>query len=318
MHPISGRVRYYMGMDRPVPGALVSLHGAGPSSVLTDASGDFSFTGLPAGSWDVEPTMQGTLNNGVSALDASFVLQHVIGMRALTAHQQAACDATGNGTLSALDASRLLQIRVGLIPRLPVATLCGSDWVFFPTPGPVANQVVTMPQLTAGTCQRGRIAYEPLSADAPGQDFLAALFGDCTGNWTAGAGGNAAAAIVDRSGSVIRPGSWRRGRGSDARLPISVDVNQPFNALDLDIRYDARRLRATGVRATGPAGEAMVQFNARDAGVLKVALASAKPIRANGEALLLVRFENRGGALARQTAWVAAAVVDDRGVGRVR
>ena len=53
----------------------------------------------------------------------------------------------------------------------------------------LANQVVTSPSLSPGNCLWGTIGYEPLTESASNQDFSAALFGDCSGNWQSTANG---------------------------------------------------------------------------------------------------------------------------------
>ena len=60
------------------------------------------------------PRKLGDRGSAISALDAAYVLQHVVGMRTLDDAQQLACDVSGNGTLSALDATRILQLTVGM------------------------------------------------------------------------------------------------------------------------------------------------------------------------------------------------------------
>jgi hypothetical protein len=73
--------------------------------------------------------------------------------------------------------------RVGLISRFPVAVACDSDWVFFPIPTPAPGGQTTFPNPRVTPCQPASISYDPLSGQAIGQNFLAILFGDCTGNW---------------------------------------------------------------------------------------------------------------------------------------
>lgn len=131
----------------------------------------------------VTPRKLAGWNRAVSSLDAAYALQAAVGSRVLDAHQFLACDVTGNGRVTSLDAARILQFAVGIIPRLPVAERCGSDWLFLPEPAPVANQTVVQPVITETTCELGRIEYDPLAGIATEQNFTAILFGDCTGNW---------------------------------------------------------------------------------------------------------------------------------------
>ena len=111
---------------------------------------------------------------------------------------------------------------------------CGSDFVFHPTAAPPLAGRMLAQQAVNGVCQPGAIELEPVAGAVDGLDFSAALFGDCTGNWTAiagvapqrrggaaagrahsprrralaaGAGDNGGAAAVRR-----RARSWRRDR----------------------------------------------------------------------------------------------------------
>jgi len=169
---VAGSIRYYSN-DQPVADALVRLSGAGEIDTTTDAAGSYVFSSPGGGDWQVQPSKTGGVNQAVSALDASWVLERVVGLRDFTVNQLLACDVTGDGTVSALDAARILQRVAGLIDRFPVADSCGSDWAFVPVPGAAPNQLVVEPVM-APMCSMGAIAYQPLVTPSQAQDFLAA------------------------------------------------------------------------------------------------------------------------------------------------
>jgi hypothetical protein len=205
---ISGQVRYYSNTD-PVPGVTVNLANTIPGMATTDASGIYRFASAAPGALSLQPSKQGDFNLGISALDAAYVLQFVAGLRSFSSDQKLAGDVTGNGSVSALDAARILQYQAGLlrrcsvttattcttdsncpmgeicISRFPVALTCGSDWVLHPAPvpTPTPNQSLLQPQISTGVCQEGAIAYTSEVLPLSGQDFVAILFGDTTGNW---------------------------------------------------------------------------------------------------------------------------------------
>ena len=181
LNGLGGAVRYYNG-GATVPDVTVALIGPGQMSTTTDASGAYTFGDPGQGDWEVAPSKLGDAGTGVSTLDASYALQAVVGQRTFTDHQRVACDVTGDGTVSSLDAARILQLVAGMRSQLPAAEACGSDWVFIPDPSAAPNQRLVTPQM-APVCQPGAIAYEPLAPPVAGQDFLAILLGDCTGNW---------------------------------------------------------------------------------------------------------------------------------------
>jgi hypothetical protein len=162
----------------------MQLQGTTAASVQTDTNGQYAFFGIPAGNDQVQPSKQGDQGDGISVLDAVYVLQALSGTRVLSPAQLLAADVTGNGTISVLDAVRILQLKAGLITRFEVAQACGSDWAFIPVPAATPNQSVITPQMTPGSCQAGAIKFQPLSGTATNQDFSAVLFGDVTGNWS--------------------------------------------------------------------------------------------------------------------------------------
>lgn len=306
---IAGRVRYYSA-DRSVPGAGVLLSGPAQNSATTASTGMYAFPGLVQGTWTITPEKTGDFGVGISSLDASYILQFVTQQRTFDSWQHLACDVTGNGSISSLDASRILQYRVGTLSRLPVATTCNSDWVFMPMPGPPGNQTLIQPTMMTGSCQRGAISIA-LVGPAPAEDFLAGLFGDCTGNWTPPGG----AALRARRGEPARISlgrAWRSG-GGKVRLPVFVTADEPYLALDLQLGYDTDQLRATGVRAVRRARRALLRSNTEAPGVVGIALANGQRLDGRPGAVLLVEFESIAAAPGdMEPVRILAASVDER------
>lgn len=178
---VSGTVRYYSNEAR-VADVAVQLVGIGEMHGMTDPAGAYAFTAPGSAGFMLQPTKTGGVNGAVSALDASWILQSVVGLRQLSPNQMLACDVTGDGSVSPLDAARILQLVAGLRARLPVAESCGSDWAFVPAPAAIPGQHVVAPQMSPA-CSPGAIVFDQLLTPADAQDFLAIAFGDCTGNW---------------------------------------------------------------------------------------------------------------------------------------
>jgi hypothetical protein len=179
---VAGRVRYYSN-DALVPDAVVQLSGpAGAATTTTDASGAYAFSDPGQASCTIAPRKSGGTNGAISVLDASWILQAVVGLRQFSPNQALACDVTGDGTVSSLDAARILQYIAGVRGSLPVADACGSDWVFVPAPAGAPGQQIIPPQV-APMCSAGAIGFDGLTSLVDAQDFLAIVFGDCTGNW---------------------------------------------------------------------------------------------------------------------------------------
>lgn len=180
---IEGVVVYYRDA-RPVPGVDVELLGPAAGTATTDAGGFYSLAAT-ADTWTVRPSKIGDDNGAISSVDAAYALQAAVGRRVLDGFEMLACDTNRDGSITAIDAALILQRVVGRIARLPVADSCGSDWAFVPQPDAAAGPIVTQPDPSADPCRPGSVTYDPLSGTAVGQDFVAVLFGDCSGNWVA-------------------------------------------------------------------------------------------------------------------------------------
>jgi hypothetical protein len=271
---ISGAIHYYSNA-LAVPGVTVQLNGTGANGAQTDVNGQFVASGLPPGAWQVVPQKTGDFGFALSALDAVYVLQAVVGQRLLTPAQQLACDTSGNGAVTALDAVLMLQHVVGSISSFPVALMCGSDWAFVPIPTPISGETLMSPQISSASCQPGSIAFGPLASDAANQDFTAVLLGDCSGNWESLGSGTAASALIEAP--RLQLGAMRRSRGSRVRVPLVVSTALPFHSLDVGVAYDPNQLRFVKMGPVDPQ-QAIIAVNTETAGIVHVAIASAAPI----------------------------------------
>jgi hypothetical protein len=178
----SGHVEYYRD-DRPVPDVDVELLGSPPRGDTTDATGAYSVADVPFAARTLQPRKIGGINGAISSLDAAFAQQIRVGIRTADPLQSLACDVTGNGAISSLDAARISQFRVGIVTSFEVADNCQSDWLFVPNATPV-GQTFVQPQISTGFCQPGGITLPAAAPSLSNQDFIAILFGDCTGNWS--------------------------------------------------------------------------------------------------------------------------------------
>lgn len=304
---VRGRVRYYSG-SQGVPGVTMTLRGESVSAMHTGFAGEYEFASVPDVR-EVAASKAQDFGNAISPLDAAFVLQHVAQLRQFDPDQRLACDVTGDGTVSALDAARVLEFSVGVMPRMPLATLCGGDWLFVPEPSAAAQPLAISPEVESGSCRTGKIMFEdPLTA-AEDQDFRALLIGDCTGNWQLSGAG-----ALQRRGTehaaVVRLGRLRV-RGATARLPVYVRTAAPFNALDLTLRYAGETLQPIGARLRRPAQSALVTTHVPEPGTLRVALASGPALEQRRGLLLLIEFAVSG-TPARDAVRLEAANLDER------
>ncbi len=310
---LSGRITYYAS-GIAVPGVRIPLRGAGLIDLLSGGDGAWAVADLAAGDWSVEPRKDGDVGvAAVSALDAAWVLQASAGLRLLDAERQIACDVTGNGSVSPLDAARILQRTVGAIDQLPAAAACASDFVFFPVGVGAANRAAVAPRLAVEDCRRGALTYAPLVGNAGGQDFRAALVGDCTGNWLPG-GPRIAEGEPAPAGTALALGAPRRIRGGRWRLPVGVRAPGSVHALEVELRFDPDRLVPGSPRSVHLGATALVQARLVQPGRLAIAIASALPLPSDGRALAVVDFTARVDDVGPRSVRAYAVAVDDRPV----
>jgi hypothetical protein len=298
---VSGSVRY-AGSGIPVEGVEVMMQGAAASPVLTGASGVYAFDGMDGGDWSVRARRSGGDAGSVSALDAAWTLQAIVGGRELTSAQRLACDVTGNGTLSSLDAARILQRVVGLIPRFPVAQTCDSDWLLLPHPG-VAGAVP--PLMQNGTCTPASFSFAPLASSVEGADFDAVVFGDCTLN----GGGSAATGAFARAAAraSVQLGKVERRTRRYVQVPVHVTGVDAFSAIDVALDYDPKRFRFVRMRRARSERRALMATGQTRAGTVRAALVSSTPLEVDAEPVLVAvseRLRRNGGSVVLTAATV--------------
>jgi len=285
---LSGQIALFNGSS-----AVADVQVVINEALSTSSDGQGNYVAVTASGVNtiLRPRRQGSSAAAISALDASFVLQSIAGLRGFTTLQRAACDVSGNGALSTLDASLILQRLVGLSTQFPVAGLCGGDWVFQPLAATAPNQVVVQPSVNGASCQPGEIRYQPLIADASNQHFLAAAYGDCTGNWRPSQ--TASAALSTGAVGGGRLGRWRRGRGGAMKVPVYLDRGTSFASAVIEGEYDASVWRPRAIRSLATLDGALLQSNVRD-GQLRIAIASVTGIDPGPRPALMLHFDPVG------------------------
>jgi hypothetical protein len=306
---LSGSISHE-GSFAPVPGTTVQLLGNDGLTVETNSLGQFGFDGLDDGLWTVEPVKSGGVGSAITSMDASYIMQFLAEWMELTAEQQIACDVTGNGYLSTLDAKHILRKAVHRGQQLNVAKDCGSDWAFFPQPAEARNQFVTQPGVDASGCRRGAISFDPLAGEALNQNFAAMPYGDCSGNWSDEAAATAAVAAAVRRVRLGQP-RVRRGTGRTV-IPLYVESDEPFYALDLKIAISGDPIHTARARLAGAARGALVEVNSMDDGeTIALSLASAEPIHSADEPLVYLVLDHRRRGTSTRRVGVSRADVDE-------
>ncbi len=307
-HHVRGMVRYYM-CGSAVPGVEIALTGTIPRMVMTGSEGEFDFADVGAGEMELHGDKDDDVRS-ISALDAAYALQSVVGNRVLTARQRIACDATGDGTVSALDASRILQRALGAIDTFPVVERCGSSWLIVPE----AEQsgMAVEPSITPVECSPGGIAVSSIDHEWADLNFDAILFGDCNGGWGASAG--ASSRTEDRTDRTMVRVGRAKVRGNTASFPVYVRSRLPYQSLDLELRYDESEMSPTGLEGRRTTSRAMLGHNVVQPGTMRIAFASADMVRRRQGILLFVNFDLTTPARAPSSVYPVDARIDDREV----
>jgi hypothetical protein len=137
--------------------------GEPPAPAVSDGAGQYVFPALaPFVDFAIAPARAAASEDriGLSAYDASLVLQYTVAGETLSAHQLIAADTNANGFVTAFDASQILIATVD-DDAYPYPT-SPAVWVFAP----------------------GGRDYPAIDADHPAQDYLAIMIGDVNGSWT--------------------------------------------------------------------------------------------------------------------------------------
>jgi plastocyanin len=156
---ISGTIIYGNAVGAPTPRSVpnVLLSGAGSPNVsaTTNSAGAYTLTGFGTGSYTVTASKTDGVN-GISSFDAAKVAQHASGTVVLIGNALTVADVSGNGTVSSFDAGLIAKYAAGISPAGQTGT-----WKFIP---PSRN-------------------YASVNANVTGEDFVALLMGEVSGNW---------------------------------------------------------------------------------------------------------------------------------------
>lgn len=159
---ISGTVTYGNAIGSPSTRFVsnVLLSGIGSSNVFATTAfpdGTYSLSGFGSGSYTVTPSKTGGVNGSITSFDAARIAQHAAGISTLTGNQLIVADVSGNGMVSSFDAAQVARSAAGLS-----GSGSAGEWRFVP-----ANRM-----------------YASVSVNITGEDFIALLMGEVSGNWT--------------------------------------------------------------------------------------------------------------------------------------
>ena len=255
---ITGTVHYWSGATG-VPGVALTLTGSNAYNAQSTTSGAYQLAGLLSGNYTLVPTKTNDAR-GISAYDASLVLQHSGQVITLTGSSAVAADVDKSGTISSMDASYILQQDVGLM-NLPFPA--GSVWSFNPD----------------------KLAYTGLLSNQSEQNFTAILLGEVSGNWSM-ATNNQMAAGGRSITLTVQPGIPDAAGYVTATIWADIsDAN--LYSLDLTLAYSPSVAILVEVTKGPLLDEFAFAANLAQAGHVHVAAAGAKALQGRGQLLTL-------------------------------
>jgi len=252
---VGGIVRFWNG-SVGVPGVTATLLGNKTYSGTSGTNGGFTVAGAEAGDYALS-LFKSDEANGITAYDASLVLQHDAGLITLTGSAATAADVNQSGQITAFDAFYILQKAVDSI-TLPFPG-AGKVWEF--QPASRAVQVV--------------------AEDLSGQDFTAILLGDVSGNWAPGVGIQSQAPVTVALKTLVTTHPPSTNVWLLLKSPEAV-----VYGIDLTLEYDSGTTQVRSIQP-GPLGQTFATaLNTNQAGRVRAALASAVPLQGIGGLLL--------------------------------
>ncbi len=259
---IKGKVKFWVD-NVGVPNVNLPLSGSQVYNSTSDLTGIYTITGILAGDYILVPEKLDD-TNGITAYDASLVLQHSAGLITLSGHQATAADVNKNGSIASMDASYILQNAVNLIP-LPFP---GADkvWEFDPS----------------------QYLYDDLDIDLLDQDFTAILLGDPSGSWTYSSPTMPSSDIAyfpNISATLSLP-QLTVQPSEIFTVPMELDLTQgDIYAADIVLSYDSIVVNPTQVSLGSLLNSWNIASNLSTPGLIRVAIAGSTPLITSGEIL---------------------------------
>jgi hypothetical protein len=261
-YSITGLVKYW-NAGTAVEGTRLALSGDLSDTTQSDPAGAYGFT-LAPGNYTIIPSKTDDID-GISAYDASLVLQHTVNSITLSGYAAHAADVNKTNTITPMDAVYILQKSVNSI-TLPFPG-ASTIWEFDPT----------------------ERSYLPLDSDRTNQDFTAILLGDVSGNW------NGSAPLDQRDTPTLTsnaPAIVVEQRADDTQRTTTATVKwettDSLYGLDLVVRYDPAQV--TGAELQSLANNVSLDYNISEPGVLLIGVASEEAIENNTD-LVAIQFQ---------------------------
>lgn len=260
---LSGSLRYWAD-QAGIPGVALTLSGTAPHSTSSNSNGEYLISDILVGDYSLVPEKDDEVV-GITAYDASLVLQHVAGLNTLSGAAAIAADADESGSIGTMDSSYILQKAVGLIDvPFPGA---GAVWKFDP-----ANR-----------------SYTNLNVNLTGQDFTGILLGDPSGNWAASE--SSAANSIQQGLATLSVRSGIPDQTGHVKVEILLDpAGTHIFSLDLILTYLTDHLQITSIDPGPLLTGWLFAENTAQPGIIRVGSANAQSIVEPG-VLITLEFQ---------------------------
>jgi uncharacterized repeat protein (TIGR01451 family) len=205
-------------------GVEVELSGSSSSAlVMSDNSGKYTFGGLVAGTYTIEPYKEDQLSNGITTIDELILQRHLLGIQLITDPLVfMAADLNRSGDLTIIDRLIMRNIILGNIDELPNDL---PTWRFVP----VSYAEEVQMTLTRMTHAPADIKLTDITACSMGNDFYGIKMGDL----------NNSVYIEDLDGAII---NGLRGRSSTETYPLEIEERRFRSGKRFDLPVRAKQL----------------------------------------------------------------------------
>ncbi|MBX3294045.1 MAG: carboxypeptidase regulatory-like domain-containing protein [Acidobacteria bacterium] len=266
---------FYANKEEPigVPEVTMTAAGSPSNQVGTNEFGSYQFFVLGPGAYTITPTKSGD-NAGITAFDASLVVQRVVGMTAFTPVQTIVADVSGNGVITSFDAAQIARFVVGN-PN----TGATGQWRFDPV-------------------QRN---YPPSSISLFQENYDAFLMGEVSGDWTPEDVGSQRQNRINSEGTepvAVSLPHTTFGIGAAVNIPMTVGdlTGRGLIAHQFEIAYDPTVIMpdVVPVDLTGTLSSGFnLAYNAATPGLLRVGIYGINDLAGEGT-LVNLRFVGVG------------------------
>ena len=220
---IAGQVTY--AGNAGIEGADVTAtqtDGSDSATTTTDADGNYSFSGLTPGSYEVTTSVSGE-PQGINATDALLAVQFFAGSASLSDFQQELADVNDSGDVNATDALLIAQFASGNVSSFEAGTFASTS------------------------------DSTDASTDASDVDLEVAAYGDVNLSGDVGSSSSRRALSVTKTEGVsvstsAKTAGASAAPGEDAiSVPVSLDRSAELGAYTLSIEYPAETVSFEGV-----------------------------------------------------------------------